>query len=213
MSSELDMDRLAVLVHEVRSPVAALSAIAETVSDGDLDTELRDELVRLVVLACRGIERIVGDVAVASIRLEEVDPSALVRDAAVAARLRGWRVEAEIPALAAVTIEADALRLRQVLDNLVANAVVHGGRDGVVQLRLAVDDRLVIEVIDSGPGIPAAELDRIFDVGVRLEADAPGTGLGLAVSRAIVEAHGGALTAASSPGEGTTLIVALPLTG
>jgi len=207
------MDRLAVLVHEVRSPVAALSAIAETVSDGDLDTELRDELVRLVVLACRGIERIVGDVAVASIRLEEVDPSALVRDAAVAARLRGWRVEAEIPALAAVTIEADALRLRQVLDNLVANAVVHGGRDGVVQLRLAVDDRLVIEVIDSGPGIPAAELDRIFDVGVRLEADAPGTGLGLAVSRAIVEAHGGALTAASSPGEGTTLIVALPLTG
>jgi len=207
------MDRLAVLVHEVRSPVAALSAIAETVSDGDLDTELRDELVRLVVLACRGIERIVGDVAVASIRLEEVDPSALVRDVAVAARLRGWRVEAEIPALAAVTIEADALRLRQVLDNLVANAVVHGGRDGVVQLRLGVDDRLVIEVIDYGPGIPAAELDRIFDVGVRLEADGPGTGLGLAVSRAIVEAHGGALTAASSPGEGTTLIVALPLTG
>jgi len=207
------MDRLAVLVHEVRSPVAALSAIAETVSDGDLDTELRDELVRLVVLACRGIERIVGDVAVASIRLEEVDPSALVRDVAVAARLRGWRVEAEIPALAAVTIEADALRLRQVLDNLVANAVIHGGRDGVVQLRLGVDDRLVIEVIDHGPGIPAAELDRIFDVGVRLEADAPGTGLGLAVSRAIVEAHGGALTAASSPGEGTTLIVALPLTG
>jgi len=206
------MDRLAVLVHEVRSPVAALSAIAETVSDGDLDTELRDELVRLVVLACRGIERIVGDVAVASIRLEEVDPSGLVRDVAVAARLRGWRVEAEIPAQAAV-IEADALRLRQVLDNLVANAVVHGGRDGVVQLRLGVDDRLVIEVIDHGPGIPAAELDRIFDVGVRLEADAPGTGLGLAVSRAIVEAHGGALTAASSPGEGTALIVALPLTG
>jgi len=212
VSSELDMDRLAVLVHEVRSPVAALSAIAETVSDGDLDTELRDELVRLVVLACRGIERIVGDVAVASIRLEEVDPSGLVRDVAVAARLRGWRVEAEIPAQAAV-IEADALRLRQVLDNLVANAVIHGGRDGVVQLRLGVDDRLVIEVIDYGPGIPAAELDRIFDVGVRLEADGPGTGLGLAVSRAIVEAHGGALTAASSPGEGTTLIVALPLTG
>jgi signal transduction histidine kinase len=207
------MDRLAVLVHEVRSPVAALSAIAETISDGDLDTMMRAELVRLVVLACRGIERIVGDVAVASIRLEEVDPSTLVRDVAVAARLRGWRIEAEIPAEAAVTIEADATRLRQVLDNLVANAVVHGGRDGVVQIRLGVDERLVIEVIDAGPGIPAAELDRIFDVGVRLEAAAPGAGLGLAVSRAIVEAHGGALTAASSPGEGTTLIVALPLPG
>ena len=73
MSSELDTDRLAVLIHEVRSPVAALSAIAETVSDGGLDTVTRQELVRLVMLACRGMERIVGDVAVASVRLEEVD--------------------------------------------------------------------------------------------------------------------------------------------
>lgn len=212
MSSELDTDRLAVLIHEVRSPVAALSAIAETVSDGGLDTVTRQELVRLVMLACRGIERIVGDVAVASVRLEEVDPSALVRDVAVAARLRGWRVEAEIPQRAVPRIQADPSRLRQVLDNLLANAVVHGG-DGVVWLRLGVDDSVVVEVIDAGPGIPAAELERIFDVGVRLEADRPGTGLGLAVSRAIVEAHGGALTATSAPGRGTTMIIALPLTG
>lgn len=212
MSSELDTDRLAVLIHEVRSPVAALSAIAETVSDGGLDTVTRQELVRLVMLACRGIERIVGDVAVASVRLEEVDPSALVRDVAVAARLRGWRVEAEIPQRAVPRIQADPSRLRQVLDNLLANAVVHGG-DGVVWLRLGVDDSVVFEVIDAGPGIPAAELERIFDVGVRLEADRPGTGLGLAVSRAIVEAHGGALTATSAPGRGTTMIIALPLTG
>ncbi|HEX5027223.1 MAG TPA: HAMP domain-containing sensor histidine kinase [Gaiellaceae bacterium] len=213
MSSELDTDRLAVLIHEVRSPVAALSAIAETVSDGGLDTVTRQELVRLVMLACRGIERIVGDVAVASVRLEEVDPSALVRDVAVAARLRGWRVEAEIPQRAVPRIQADPSRLRQVLDNLLANAVVHGGKDGVVRLRLGVDDSVVVEVIDAGPGIPAAELERIFDVGVRLEADRPGTGLGLAVSRAIVEAHGGALTATSAPGRGTTMIIALPLTG
>jgi signal transduction histidine kinase len=212
VSSELDTDRLAVLIHEVRSPVAALSAIAETVSDGGLDTVTRQELVRLVMLACRGIERIVGDVAVASVRLEEVDPSALVRDVAVAARLRGWRVEAEIPQRAVPRIEADPSRLRQVLDNLLANAVVHGG-DGVVWLRLGVDDSVVVEVIDAGPGIPAAELERIFDVGVRLAADRPGTGLGLAVSRAIVEAHGGALTATSAPGRGTTMIIALPLTG
>jgi signal transduction histidine kinase len=213
VSSELDTDRLAVLIHEVRSPVAALSAIAETVSDGGLDTVTRQELVRLVMLACRGIERIVGDVAVASVRLEEVDPSALVRDVAVAARLRGWRVEAEIPQRAVPRIEADPSRLRQVLDNLLANAVVHGGKDGVVRLRLGVDDSVVVEVIDAGPGIPAAELERIFDVGVRLAADRPGTGLGLAVSRAIVEAHGGALTATSAPGRGTTMIIALPLTG
>jgi two-component system, OmpR family, sensor histidine kinase BaeS len=213
VSSHPDTNRLAVLVHEIRSPVAALSAIAETVSDGDLDSVTRHELVRLVTLACRGIERIVADVAVASIRLEAVDPSRIVRDVAVAAGLRGWRVEAVTPEGGVPTIEADPSRLRQVLDNLVANAVVHGGGDGVVRLRLRVDDHLAIEVVDTGRGIPVAELERVFHAGVRLDPGAPGTGLGLTLSRAIVEAHGGTLTASSSPGEGTTLIVALPITG
>ena len=80
MTPRLDPERLALLVHEVRSPVAALSAIAETLGEADLDSQARRSLIRLVTLACRGIERIVVDAAVASIRLESIDPVGLVGD-------------------------------------------------------------------------------------------------------------------------------------
>ena len=71
-----------------------------------------------------------------------------------------------------------------------------------------------IEVVvsDTGPGIPADQLDRVFDVGMRLDADAPGAGLGLALSRAIAEAHGGSLAAWSAPGRGAAFTLTLPPT-
>src|SRR5262245_19432463 len=92
MTKSLDADRLAVLVHEVRSPGAALSAIAETLTAGDLSPTSRRELVLLVTLACRGIERIVAGATVASIHPERIDPLALVRDVVAAANLRGASV-------------------------------------------------------------------------------------------------------------------------
>ena len=91
--------------------------------------ETRRELVRLVTLACRGVERVVTDAAVASIRAEPIDPERLVRDVVAGAVVRGAHVEldvvGELP-----TIDADASRLRQALDNLIANALVHGPADG-----------------------------------------------------------------------------------
>ena len=93
MTPSLDSERLAVLVHEVRSPVAALSAIAEAL-DADTDLETRRELVRLASLACRGVERVVTDAAVASIRSEPIDPEQLVRDVVAGAVVRGAHVEA-----------------------------------------------------------------------------------------------------------------------
>ena len=211
MTPNLDAERIAILVHEVRSPVAALSAIAEALSDGDTDVDRRRELVRLVTLACRGVERVVMDVAVASIRAEPIDPERLVRDVVAGAVVRGGRVElaviGELP-----MIDADASRLRQVLDNLIANALVHGPADGLVSVRAeAAVDAVLISVTDRGPGIATNELDRIFDVGVRLDSASRGSGLGLPLARAIVEGHGGSLTVRSTPGEGATFVIAVPL--
>jgi signal transduction histidine kinase len=209
--TQLDTERIAVLVHEVRSPVAAISAITETLADGELAADTRRELVRLVVLACRGIERIVADIAVASIRREPVDPVRLVRDVVAGASLRGVRVEISVPA-ELPTIDADPSRLRQALDNLVSNAVVHGGQEARVAVRLRVDAMLCIDISDTGPGIAAEEQESIFDVGVRLDpAAVPGSGLGLPLARAIAEGHGGTLTVVSAPGAGTTFTLALPL--
>ena len=210
MTLDLDAERIAILVHEVRSPVAALSAMAEALADGDTDAETRRELVRLVTLACRGVERVVMDVAVASIRAEPIDPERLVRDVVAGAVVRGARVElavvGELP-----TIDADASRLRQALDNLIANALAHGPADGAVSVRAEAVDAVLMSVSDRGPGIPPDQLDRIFDVGVRLDPTSRGSGLGLPLARAIVEGHGGSLTVRSTSGEGATFVITLPL--
>ena len=211
MSSNLERDRLAVLVHEVRSPVAALSAIAGTLVEAELDGEARRELVRLSTLACRAIERIVADAAVTSIHREPVDPVVLVRDVVTAARLRGAQIA--FAAQQAPLVDADPARLRQALDNLITNAVVHGGPRVEVSIAVRADDALRIDVSDNGPGIAEDELQRIFDTGVRLDPERPGTGIGLALARSIAEGHGGALTVESRLGHGTVFTVSLPLHG
>ena len=212
MSSTLDTNRLAVLVHELRSPVAALSAIADALVDGELDSAARRELARLAVQACRAIERIVADAAVASIRLERTDPLALVDDVVAAARLRGVRITVAAPERAPL-VELDPTRVRQVLDNLTTNAVVHGGTGVDVSVSVRVDEALRIEVSDNGPGIAGDDLESVFEAGVRLDSHRPGTGIGLALARALVEGHRGTLTVVSTLGVGTTFTISVPLSG
>jgi two-component system sensor histidine kinase BaeS len=210
MSAGLDSARLSVLVHEVRSPVAALSAVAETVDESLLDASMRGELVRLALAACRGIERIVLDLAVASVRLGTVDVTTLVRDAVAAYAVRGVDVEADVVERPLV-VSGDPVRLRQALDNLIANAVAHGRSSRSVTVRATrVNDTVEIAVADAGRGIPPDELARIFELGARLDDSTPGSGLGLTLTRAIVDAHDGVLEVESTPGHGSTFTISLP---
>lgn len=200
-------DRVAILVHEVRSPVAALAAVAEALPEID-DVASRRELVRLALGACSAIERIVTDIAVASVQPTSVDVAALVGDVVAARAVSGVAVvsdvDAELP-----TIQGDPVRLRQALDNLVSNGLLHGS--GKVVVAATRSPRGVsITIADEGGGIAPDAIERIFQPGVRLDDARPGSGLGLALTQAIVEAHGGALTATSTPGEGTTFTIVLP---
>ena len=211
MTPDFEHTRLALLVHEVRSPVAALSAVAEAVTDASGDDTLRPELVRLAVAASRAIERIVVDIAIDSVRPEPVDIAALARDVIATFSVRGANVVVGEGVDGSIVLAADPVRLRQVLDNLVANALTHAGADRPVTVRLTVSpDSVDVAVSDTGSGIPREELARIFELGVRLDSEKAGSGLGLALSRAIVDAHGGALEVASRPGEGSTFTVVLP---
>jgi PAS domain S-box-containing protein len=118
------------------------------------------------------------------------------------------------PMEAGCEVRADPQRLRQVLLNLLSNGVKFNRPDGRVELRCETGgERLRIEVADTGPGIPRDQLARLFRPFERLDADSrgvEGTGLGLALSRGLVEAMGGTLTAASRPGEGSTFTIDLP---
>lgn len=204
-----DVERLAVLVHEVRSPVAALSAVAEAAAGMSVDDLPRGELARLALAAARAIERIVMDIVATSVHMEPLDAMALTHDAVAAFSVRGEHVVVEGVGRPLV-VDADPVRLRQALDNLIANALIHAGTADPVTVRVtATRDNVEIAVSDDGRGIPPGELAHIFEPGVRLDSDTTGSGLGLALSQAIVEAHGGAIAVDSIVGEGSTFTIVL----
>jgi signal transduction histidine kinase len=209
MTSGADRDRLAILVHEVRSPVAALAAVAEAYREAE--TVARRSLVTLAVAACTGIDRLLADTKAYSVVREPVDVARLIEASVAAMTLQGAGVRSVVES-GLPSMDADPHRLRQAIDNLISNALTHApsGEDVVVAAR-AGDGVLVVSVTDSGPGIPAEEQGRIFEAGVRLDPNRPGSGLGLAVVQEIAEAHGGTLDVESSPGRGSTFMLVLPL--
>ena len=205
MSAEAD--RFAVLAHEVRSPVAALALITKAFPAADSAT--RQRLLELAASAVAGLERLLADAAPASLRLERLDAGRLAVDAAETAALGRPEVVAEIEE--GLEVDGDPDRLRQALDNLIANAVGHSPPGGTVTvLARREGGSVVIAVADEGDGIASDDLARIFEPGVRLTATRPGSGLGLAIVRAITQAHGGDVEVQSSPGQGTTFRLVLP---
>jgi signal transduction histidine kinase len=188
--------RLGLLDHELRSPVAALVAITEVLRapDDPVAAADRQRLLRLGIEAGRSIERLLADPELFSVRLEAVDVAGLL--APVPPRVA---VEAE-PGL---VVEGDPVRLRQALANLLANALRHGGPVTVGATREGSDVR--IAVTDDGPGVPEG-LD-LFALGT---SGSGSTGYGLFVVRAVAEAHGGHIELESSPGAGATFTLVLP---
>jgi two-component system phosphate regulon sensor histidine kinase PhoR len=138
---------------------------------------------------------------------EAVDAASLAADS------RGVRITSRVPGtLPAV---ADGMRLRQVYDNLLDNAIAYSTSDGVVTVDLGVrEDHVVLTITDEGTGIDAAEVEQVFGRFYRGEnarrLQVAGTGLGLTIVRSIVEAHGGVVSLESTLGEGTSVCVLLP---
>jgi two-component system sensor histidine kinase BaeS len=154
-----------------------------------------------------------ADEGVLVLHREPVDPPALAEDLVRsfdgAAADAGVELHLEVDGEVAV-IEADPLRVSEVLGNLIANAIRHTPRGGVVTVRVGSSpDALVIDVEDTGVGIAADQLASVFDRFVR-SADTGGTGLGLAIAKRLVDAHGGTIAATARPEGGTRMRVTLP---
>ncbi len=189
-----DPERLRVVVHELRSPVAALEALSAA-ADGVSDPVTLRRLVDLGLAAARVVDRLVSDPELLSLRLEPVDLAALARGFST----RGVTVRAD----GEQVVRGDPTRLRQAVSNLVENALRHGTH---VTLEAREDGgQVVLLVSDDGPGLPD-DLDPF----ARGASNSGSTGYGLWLARAIAEAHGGSLGVAGEPGAGARLRLSLP---
>jgi len=212
--------------HELRTPLTSVRGYAELFRQGARDeASVATGMARIEAEAAR-MGRLVDDLlalarmdTTAGDARERVDLGRIAAEAVDAARVvDGSRVwDLDVPADPVAVVVGDPSRLRQVVDNLLANARIHTPTGTTVRTRVGVDDDLVVlEVLDDGPGIPAADRERAFDRFWRAtradENPVEGTGLGLAIVRAIARAHGGDATLPDVP-VGTAVRVALPLAG
>jgi signal transduction histidine kinase len=209
------------IAHELRTPLTVMQGRVEGLIDGVYapdQASLRELLEETRVLA-RLVEDLrtlaAADAGALSLQREPTDLVRLAED--VAATFRGEAETAGVTMAVHGTaniapVGVDPVRIREVLVNLVANALQHTPAGGDVSMDVSRDDagRAVIRVRDTGRGIPAADLPRIFDRFYK-SPGSRGSGLGLAIARKLVAAHDGELTAASTPGAGTTMTIALPV--
>ncbi len=220
-------DFLALVSHELRTPLTSVVGYLELLTAGEAG-DLSHAQRGAVDVAHRNalrLHRMVGDLlTVAQARAgglalvpHHEDVAALARHAVAsavpAARARGIHVSADLPD-APVYAVVDGQRVGQVLDNLLGNAIAYCCADDRVDVTVRQGDHDVeIRVADSGPGIPAAERERVFGAFQRGDGSRglPGSGLGLAISRAIVEAHGGTLVLDPATDRGAHFTARLPL--
>jgi signal transduction histidine kinase len=191
--------------HDLRTPLASLRLLVESIDDGVVSGETRDRYlaeIRTHVAVLSGLiddlfelSRIeAGDI---SWTMRQIELRDLIGDTVAAMRVsaaeRGVRLDAELPA-GSVIANANAEKVQRVLFNLIQNAIRHTPADGSVMVRArSAGDGVEVEVADDGEGIPADDGERVFEAFYRGDAarGEDGAGLGLAIAKAIVEAHGG----------------------
>ena len=219
-------DFVANVSHELRTPLTIVGGFAETLQDPDIPTQRRVEFARTIHSNTNRMQRIVDELLDLSriesghwqprpqpVRVAEVAQEIFGRVGQIA-REKGVSLDTSIEADAAV-INADRTALEQIAFNLVENAIRHTPNAGRVTIATNREGRFIaFSVRDTGTGIPAVHLPRIFERFYRADAgrsrEAGGTGLGLAIVKHLAEAHGGTVGADSVEGHGATIKVLFP---
>lgn len=223
----LRRDFVANASHELKTPVAALRALAETLESAlpDDPEAARGFVVRIGREAER-LDALVRDlldlsrVERGALAAEPVDLVGLAKEVAEshADRAEERRIRLRTELLPGSSVRGDRAQLGLMLSNLVDNALRYTAARGLVRIQLnSIDDKVMLQVADTGEGIPASELPRIFERFYRVDKARArrtgGTGLGLAIVRHVAESHGGTVTVESKVGKGSTFTVTLPVGG
>ncbi len=205
--------------HDLRSPLTAITAAASGLNSPHLDDEQRTELISVINDESARLSRLVDNLLdLTRLQAGSADPRTdwcsldeLVHGAieSVPPPPGGFDVEME-PDLP--LIQADAAQLERAIANVLENSAHFAGSEPVVVRGRVAGRFAILRVTDHGPGVPAAELERIFEPFYRSrERTGAGSGLGLAIARGFLEANGGRIRAESLPGQGTSFVIQLPI--
>ncbi len=223
-SLELRRQMTADIAHELRTPISIILGHAEAVHDGVLPSS--PETFEIVREEAERLEHLVEDLRTLSmadagelkLSIQPYPAEELLRSAekVYAHHARQKHVTIEVQADAALPeVEVDAQRMKQVLSNILDNALRYTPEGGRITMTAGVvENEVEIRIQDTGPGVAADDLDKVFERFYRTETsrtrDEGGSGLGFAIARSIVERHNGHIWAESQPGQGLTVIIRLP---
>lgn len=214
--------------HELKTPIFAAQGFVHTLLDGAVeDRNVRTKFLRKAAKSLDGLDALVQDLLTLSqietgdikMKFENIDLYYLCHEVLEQfeqrGKVRGIEIKIEKPGQL-IMVNADWLRISQVMSNLISNAVKYNHENGEVIIRFKVSDSSVTTfVIDKGEGIPADHFNRIFERFYRVEKsrsrEKGGTGLGLAIVKHILEGHNSKAEVQSTPGKGSTFSFTLPL--
>jgi two-component system sensor histidine kinase KdpD len=207
--------------HDLRSPLTAITASAGGLSSPTLTEEQRAELVEVITSEAARLTKLVDDLLdLSRLQAGQLEPQAgahAVRELVETAVTPRLGVAGGVDVIYEEepgAVNVDAAQVERALANVLDNSLRYAGEMPVIVNVDTIGGDAMIRVSDRGPGIPSAELDRIFEPFHTAEGDGSGgSGLGLAIARGFVEANGGSLRAQSLPGQGATFTIRLPMVG
>ena len=226
-ADQVRRDFVANVSHELRTPLTAIRGYVEALLDSPPSAEQSQRFLEIIARHTLRMERLVRDL----LRLARLDAGqepiervtcqlaaiigGVVHDMQEALETRRQTVAIDV-APDAATVDGDQSKLHDVLRNLLENASNYGPEGSTIDVRSRrVADAIDIEIADRGPGIPEADLSRIFERFYRVDRsrtrDPGGTGLGLSIVKHLIEIHGGRVTASNRPGGGAVFVVHLPV--
>jgi signal transduction histidine kinase len=223
---KLNSEYVANVLHEMRNPLHSIAGFARLMLEEDVaDDKTRKEFLSIMVQQSESLNKLIDDISKTlndkgeafGINKETVSPYNIVSEAidsvqGMAQQKKNLISHDLTPSLP--EIEVDAFRIKQVIVNLLANAIKFSPENSPIYVKAGVHDHeLLIQIIDHGIGISQADIPSLFDryYQAKNNGDAEGTGLGLFICRQIIEAHNGRIWAESKEGEGSTFSFALPI--